>query len=120
MNSFCKNIIDAHAIASNNSAPIVADQMYAASFIASFSVADGAGACKIQASNYPVPSGNFALITIPDASWVDVPLATATIASGATTLIPMPTQFSYRWLRVVWTRTGGTGTITVAMNAQGF
>lgn len=114
------NPINAAPIASNNSAAIDCDQMYAASFIATFSVNDGAGALKVQASN-EFPLNNQASGYVPSAaSWIDVPSATVTVASGATSLVPMPLSFSYRWLRLVWTRTGGMGTITVSANIQGF
>jgi hypothetical protein len=121
MRSFNKKIIDAQPIASNNSAAIDAEQLYACSFIAEFSVNDAAGTLKVQVSNDIAPAGNFPTGFVPaTTSWIDLTSASVIVAGGSISLVPMPTTLCYRFLRVVWTRTGGTGTITVKMNAQGF
>lgn len=122
MRSFSKNIIDAHAIASNNSVAVDCNEIYAASFIGKFSVSDAEGTLKIQASNEtPVGGVPISGVYVPaEASWADVPSATVSVTAGATSLVPMPVSFSYKWLRAVWTRSAGTGTITVQMNLQGF
>lgn len=110
--------INAQPIASNTSAAFDGSHLVAMSAIATFSVADAAGTVKIQVSNAFDNIGNLASFVPPAASWVDLPSASVVVAAGATSLIPMPLNVCYRWFRVVWTRTAGTGTITVSVNAQ--
>lgn len=93
-------------------------QYYAVTFMAVFTDAAAAGALKVQWSNDVASSGDLPSSFLPT-NWLDVPSATVTVAAGATSFIPMPTQICYRWLRLVWTRTAGAGTFTVFMNAQG-
>lgn len=100
---------------------INASQMYSASFIAVFSDVAAAGTLKVQASNDWSNSGNLPSDFAPAAnSWIDIPSASVVVAAGATSLVPMPLSISYRWLRLVWTRTAGAGTFSVYINAQGF
>ena len=97
---------------------IDSNQIYAASFQASFGGdVTAAGDVKIQASNDVCGYGNLAADFVPT-NWTDIPNASATVVAGASVLITVPlAPFSYRWLRVVFTRTGGAGTITVNMSA---
>lgn len=75
-----------------------------------------AGALKAQVSNDP--SGESYPYLVASGSWVDLPLATVTLA-GAVSLI-QATNAGYRWLRFVWTPTGGsTGTFSAQFNAKG-
>lgn len=121
MRNFNQTVFSAQPIASVTSAALNARQWYAASFIARFTVTDAAGTMKIQASNAVCEDGTLPSSFVPPtASWVDVPLATATIAAGVAAIIPMPLNICYTYLRVVWTRSGGTGAFTVEMNIQGF
>lgn len=112
--------VDAAANATTTFGKIDSGYLYAASFIASFSDAAAAGTVKIQASNAPTAFGNLADdFTPPATSWVDVPSASTVVAAGATVYVPMPLNFSFRWIRIVWTRTAGAGTLTVDLCAQG-
>lgn len=108
-------IFNAQPIASANSSALSSSQWVAASFLGAFSVTDAAGTLKIQFSNDP-PLG---VSPFTPTNWVDVPgtTATATVASGAACVIYVPTNFVARWYRLVWTRTGGTGTFSVTYNA---
>jgi len=105
--------------ASTESVAIDTLQVYAASFMAVFTDNSAAGTLKLQFSNDVSKSQNLPSGWTPT-NWLDVPSATVTVSSGATSSIPMPLSFSYRWLKLVWTRTGGAGTFTVNMNSQGF
>lgn len=82
-------------------------QIYATSLQAKFSDVSLAGTFKLQASND---------LNTP-INWSDV--ATASVATGALTLIPM-TQLSYQWIRATFVPSAGTGTINVNINSQGF
>lgn len=77
-----------------------------ASAQAVFTDATAAGAFKFQASNDGV-------------HWNDVPNSSQTVATGATTLIPV-TQVCYRQIRAAFVSTGGAGTIAITFEAQGF
>lgn len=68
----------------------------------SWSGGDGttAGTFKLQASN----TGSF---------WDDITGATATVAAGSGNDMIYVPDSSYRYVRIVYTRTGGTGTAQV-------
>lgn len=118
MKNLCASVVNAQTNATTNFPAITADQLYVASFIASFSDGAAAGTLKVQGSNDPNGAGVF--IDWVPTNWVDVPSATVTVAAGATSLIAPIANMCYRWLRLVWTRTGGAGTLTVNINAQSF
>lgn len=70
-----------------------------------------AGTAKLQFSDDP------GFPHRPDPiNWNDVPSATVAVASAGSYAIPK-TDLCYRWLRVVYTATSGTGTLTVNFNA---
>jgi hypothetical protein len=115
-NSFETPIKALAATATQTSSAVIALQLYRGSVQASFSAANS-GTLKLQASN-DVPPGSPAYAFTPT-NWVDVPGATSTIAGVTSALIPT-TEFSYYWLRLVWTPTAGAGTITAQLNALGF
>lgn len=74
-------------------------------------VADG-GTVKIQISNQIIP-GYSPGATLPTVTnWSDLPNATSTVASGVGPPITV-TNFSYRWCRAVYTKSGGTESIVV-------
>lgn len=86
---------------------------------ATFSSATLGGTFKLQASNDPSIAGNLAGQFTPT-NWTDIPVTTAiaTVASGATTIIYV-SQFAYKWIRVVWINSAGTGNILVNIAASG-
>lgn len=100
-----------------NSSKCDANQLVSASFHVIFSGSDAAGTLTIQASNDPTGEGNTAANFTPT-NWVDIPSASCTPTVAGSFLITIA-QLTYRWVRVVWTRTSGTGTVTVNMNALG-
>jgi len=112
-------IIQTQVIASTNLAAIPLQQKFSVSAIATFTVNDAAGTLKIQVSN-DAPVGQQPEYYTPSAtSWVDLAGATVTVASGAVAIIPK-TDVCYQYMRLVWTRSGGTGSFTVNTNVQGF
>lgn len=96
---------------SANGDQIDANQLVSASFQATFGNGDEAGTFKIQASNDLFTSDNPSFVVT---NWTDIPSATASISSGASSLITI-NQLSYRWIRAVYTRSGGgaAGKLTV-------
>lgn len=72
---------------------------------------DAAGTLKLQVSN-DAPVGPQYEPTAQPTNWNDIPSATVTISAAGTLLIPK-TDVCYDWIRVVYTRSSGAGTITV-------
>jgi hypothetical protein len=102
--------------ASTNSTAIAAAQFYSASFLCYFTGSDLAGTFKIQACNdQPVVNGNKQDPT----NWADIPSATVSVTAAGAKLITI-SAVNYQWLRWVWTKSGGTGDLGVAWNAQSF
>ena len=90
------------------SAAIDASQMvYATAQIVSTSTA--AGTLKLQGSNdFKNPT-----------NWNDIPNATASVSSAGAVTIPV-TQTCFKWIRVTYTHTSGSGNGTVVLQAQTF
>lgn len=107
----------ANTAGDKNTEKVDCQQLFAASFIAVFTDNAAAGTMKIQGSNDPCPYGNIAADFTPT-NWVDIPSASVVVASGTTSTV-MITQIAYRWIRAVWTRSGGAGTLDIFINAQG-
>lgn len=94
------------------------NQLFSASFQSIFGDLSAAGTVKIQASNDEPPAGNMAPFT--PTNWSDIPSATSTIASGVGPIITLA-SINYKWIRAIYTSgSGGSSTVIVNMNAQGF
>lgn len=107
-------VISNTSAASRNSSQIDASQLYQASFQTIFAQSDVTGTVKIQMSNDLMPSG-MANTAFTVTNWSDIPNATATITAGVVAPIIL-SVVSARWLRVVFTRSGGsTGAVTCNM-----
>lgn len=95
-----------------------ASNSFSCSAIAVFSDGAAAGTLKLQASNQK----NAAKVTfgnpVSATDWTDIPSASVTIAAGANAIIPK-TDLSYQSIRLVWTSTGGAGTLNVNLNILG-
>lgn len=109
--------VDAQTNATTTFSPINANQLFSASFVAQFSDGTAAGTLKLQASNDPEAGSTMVALSPDSASWVDVPSVTSTVVAGANVIIEK-NPMCFQWIRLVWTRTAGAGTITVDMNAQ--
>lgn len=101
--------------ASQTGSPLDANQWVSASFHAYFGDATAAGTVKLQASN-DINTTQYNSQNFQPTNWVDVPSQSATIAAGASALLTIP-NCSYRWLRVVYTRSAG-GSTTINVNVM--
>ena len=71
------------------------------------------GTFKLQASNDVTPIGYSANpANFQPTNWVDIPNQTANIAAGASALLTISNS-TYRWIRAVYTRSGGSEAVTV-------
>lgn len=78
---------------------------------AKFTDGSAAGTLKLQGSNDPTAPTN----------WNDIPSMTSSVTSGATTTTPTTaTPLCFQWIRVVFASTGGSGTITANLHANGY
>lgn len=112
-------ILSASDATSQTGAKVDTNQVVSASFHVYFGDATAAGTLAIQASNDPTSSG-YAPDTFTPTHWINIPSASATIATGAPALITIASM-NYRWIRAVWTSTTpGTTTITVNFNGLSF
>lgn len=102
-------VFSAQTQATANSAAFDTSSVVAISLQMTFTDGAAAGTVKLQASNDN---------TNPTV-WSDVASQTATVAAGATVLIPK-FDISYQWMRAVWTSTGGAGTMTAKVKTVGF
>lgn len=100
-----------------NSAPIAADTMVYFSVQAVFTDAAATGTLKIQMSNDVNDATNPAKPFTPT-NWTDITGASVAVAGVAPVAILL-TLVSYRWLRVVFTRTGGAGTFSASFKSSG-
>lgn len=75
------------------------------------------GTFKLQASNDPF-TANYAAgqTSFAPTNWVDIPSQTASIASGASALLTVANS-TYRWIRAVYTKSGGTDAVNVQVMA---
>jgi hypothetical protein len=116
------NQVVINAVANNTtpaaSAPILANQIFNITAIATFSDGAAAGSLVLQGSNDPAKGLDPSLFA--PTTWVTIPGASATVASGATTVLVPTNPVCYNWIRVSWTRTGAAGTLTVAVATQGY
>jgi hypothetical protein len=73
-----------------------------------------AGAVKLQGSNDPAgtPGG--------PVNWNDIPSATVTLTGTAGAFLIPKTDLCYEWVRVVFTASGGAGTVTAQYKGYGF
>lgn len=73
------------------------------------------GTIKLQVSNDHIMASNLAADTTPT-HWSD--LATVAVNATGNFLIPK-TDLCYQWIRVIYVKTSGTGTVTVNLQALG-
>ena len=107
------------------SAPILVENLYLMDIMASWTGASADGTLKIQVSDdFPV-TGNYNDVV----NWSDpitggsINPATAVTVSGPGSQrweLGVANGFGYRWVRMLFTRTSGTGLIDARFNAKGF
>jgi hypothetical protein len=108
------NMINAVDTVTQTGPPVFAGQSVSASFTSVFGDATAAGTVKIQESN-EAPIGEPSKYVPSNGSFVDVPNATSTIASGAGPAIVL-TTLCCQYVRAVFTYASG-GSSTVVVNA---
>ncbi len=91
------------------SSPILTEFTFAFS-IMTISTGSPVGVVKIQVSNDDT-------IHTPS-HWVDLASSTTAVSSATTYLMPK-TEICYNWLRVVYTKTSGTGAVTCVIKTLG-
>ena len=75
------------------------------------------GSLQLQASNDVPPAGALEGGFTPT-NWTNLLVTAVSVSASAPTLISF-TNSSYRWLRVSYTNSSGSGNITVSLNAIG-
>lgn len=119
MRNTCCTILNGADTGNVTGSAIDVGQIYQASFQVVTGDVTAAGTVKIQMSNDAPPAGNQA--PFAPTNWTDVSSASISVASGVAANPIEIANMKYRWIRAVYTRTsGGSTTITVQMNAQGF
>lgn len=93
------------------------NQWVSASFHFYTAATGNSGTFKLQASNDPTPVGyQVGPSNFQPTNWVDIPNQTASITSGSAALLTIANS-SYRWVRAVYTRSGGSDAIAVQVFA---
>lgn len=118
------NVVLMNAVSNSGtklSAVIDAQNIVSGSIQASFTDGSAAGTLVLQCSN-DAPSSVYTGSAVPvPTNWSTCAnasnTATASVSSGALTLISMQ-WLNSRWLRVSWTRSGAAGTLTVTGQFQ--
>jgi hypothetical protein len=109
------NAVDASA-ATQTSAALDTSYMVAGSVqVVAVGAGTPTGALKIQASN----DAGSALSGASPTNWTDITSQTVSVAGAGTYLIPK-VDLCYQWIRVVYTKASGTGTITANFKGIGF
>ena len=102
--------LDMSVVGSQNGSAILVQNCVSFS-VQSVSTSTGVGVIKVQVSNDSVKD--------TPTNWTD--LASATInVTAASTLILAKTEICYQWIRLVYTRTSGSGTLNARVKTIGF
>lgn len=102
-----------------SSSAVDASQMIKLSVQVAFTDAASAGTLKIQSSNDHNRYSSNLPGTFTPTNWSDISGASVVVAGGATSVIA-PIDACYQWIRLVWTRTGGAGTMTATVKSINF
>lgn len=110
-------LVSNHSDTGSFTSPAInARQWVTATFMAYFSEATAAGTITLQFSNdNPAPTG---ISNFTPTNWLSLTgTGTATASAGGSVVVYPPVNFVAQWYRIVFTRTGGAGTFSVAYNA---
>lgn len=116
MRNLQQQLFSATATTSQTSSHIDSNQLVNLSVQTIFSGVDATGTVKLQGSNDSQGTSydnNF----VPS-NWSDIPNASSTVTAGVAPMIVV-SNLSCQFIRVVFTRSAGTGTITVKLSAAG-
>lgn len=79
-----------------------------------------AGTMKLQGSNDPVPDANFRQTAVwTPTNWTDIADSAEPITGAGNIMYDFNHCPGYNWVRVVYTASSGTGTITLRLNTKG-
>lgn len=109
----------ADASVSQTSAPAIVDHAWGYA-IQAVITGTAAGTLKLQGSCDAGPNANFQAANDPYVvNWTDIANSSQPV-TGAGTVAYDVVKSAYPWVRVVYTASSGTGTISVRFNAKGF
>lgn len=109
-------LFSASAATNHTSNAIDSNQLVNMTVQCIMSVTDVVGTVKLQGSN---DSAGTAYDDIfQPTNWSDIPNASSTITAGVAPMIVV-SNLSCQWVRVVFTRSAGTGTVVVKFSAAG-
>lgn len=99
--------------ANQSSGAVPTENVLQCSVVAVLTGTSPTGTLKLQASNDA--------IFLPNApvNWVDIPSASASVTGTGTWIVPK-TEVCYQYVRLVWVKSSGTGTITANIKTIGF
>lgn len=79
-----------------------------------------AGTMKLQGSNDPVPDSDFPSTPVwTPTNWTDVANSSEPVTGAGTLMYDFNQCPGYNWVRVVYTSSSGTGTISLRFNTKG-
>jgi hypothetical protein len=114
MKSYSGKLLEAGVMsnATLTSTPINIVDSYGVSITASYT-GSPTGTLDLQVSNENSPIGS-----ISEGSWEDVSLSADAVSSAGNTTWNIPGAY-FRWARIKYTRTSGTGSLDVVFTAKG-
>jgi len=99
--------------------PVLVDQLDIGFAFACVTAGGGTGTLKVQACNdHGAYTGTDPATATGLTNWVDVTSATLTVTGDGVWMLNLSNQ-NYRWARVVYTRTAGSGTLNIRVNGKG-
>lgn len=105
-------ILDAGSMGADiESDEVLIDQIYGFAIQAVYTGTPN-GTLKVQASCDDVKTSSDVV------NWIDVSGATATITAAGSVIVQVSYAF-YKWFKVVFVRTSGTGSLTITYNGKG-
>ncbi len=109
-------IILSAANVSANSSVLDVNGVYGITVIGIFSDAASTGTIQLQGSN-DVSDAGTQMPFVPT-NWANIPSGSVAVTAGGVVAVEKP-NLCYQWVRAVWTRTAGAGTIQLIGNIQG-
>lgn len=77
------------------------------------------GTFKLQGSNDNGESGTTTLGATQPTNWTDITTSSQAITGNSGSVLYDAASCGYRWVRLVYTRTSGTATLSANMNTKG-
>lgn len=77
------------------------------------------GTIKLQGSNDSTPDANFQFSNFAPTNWTDITGTSTAVTTNGSILFNAASVY-YRWVRVVYTVTSGSGSLSVVGNTKGF